>query len=60
MVREPRTAPAEFALEPPDTTEITVWDSSAETRYMVLPRRFRRARTARGRNSRPHSSPVTR
>ncbi|MFF4500241.1 nitrile hydratase subunit alpha [Streptomyces sp. NPDC001401] len=39
VVREPRAVLAEFGLELPPTTEITVWDSSAETRYMVLPRR---------------------
>ncbi|WP_406445028.1 nitrile hydratase subunit alpha [Streptomyces sp. NBC_01613] len=39
VVREPRAVLAEFGLELPSTTEITVWDSSAETRYMVLPRR---------------------
>ncbi|MER8005762.1 nitrile hydratase subunit alpha [Streptomyces sp. NPDC094149] len=39
VVREPRAVLAEFGLELPAATEITVWDSSAETRYMVLPRR---------------------
>ncbi|MEV0222403.1 nitrile hydratase subunit alpha [Streptomyces sp. NPDC050704] len=39
VVREPRAVLAEFGLSLPDRTEITVWDSSAETRYMVLPRR---------------------
>jgi nitrile hydratase len=39
VVREPRAVLAEFGLVLPDATEITVWDSSAETRYMVLPRR---------------------
>jgi nitrile hydratase len=39
VVREPRAVLAEFGLNLPDDTEITVWDSSAETRYMVLPRR---------------------
>ncbi|MFI1165348.1 nitrile hydratase subunit alpha [Streptomyces sp. NPDC020801] len=39
VVREPRAVLAEFGLELPPATEITVWDSSAETRYMVLPRR---------------------
>ncbi|MFI7398954.1 nitrile hydratase subunit alpha [Streptomyces sp. NPDC049541] len=39
VVREPRAVLAEFGLELPADTEITVWDSSAETRYMVLPRR---------------------
>ncbi|MFF6998500.1 nitrile hydratase subunit alpha [Streptomyces sp. NPDC008313] len=39
VVREPRVVLGEFGLSLPDGTEITVWDSSAETRYMVLPRR---------------------
>jgi nitrile hydratase len=39
VVREPREVLREFGLELPPGTDITVWDSSAETRYMVLPRR---------------------
>lgn len=39
VVREPRAVLAEFGFAVPSDTEITVWDSSAETRYMVLPRR---------------------
>lgn len=39
VVREPRAVLREFGLELPDATDITVWDSSAESRYMVLPRR---------------------
>ncbi|MCD7444244.1 nitrile hydratase subunit alpha [Streptomyces lincolnensis] len=39
VVREPRAVLEEFGLRLPETTDITVWDSSAETRYMVLPRR---------------------
>ncbi|MFD5407709.1 nitrile hydratase subunit alpha [Streptomyces griseorubiginosus] len=39
VVREPREVLREFGLELPPGTEITVWDSSAETRYLVLPRR---------------------
>lgn len=39
VVREPRAVLAEFGLHLPDETRIEVWDSSAETRYMVLPRR---------------------
>ncbi|MET7798789.1 nitrile hydratase subunit alpha [Streptomyces decoyicus] len=39
VVREPRAVLAEFGLELPDGTAVTVWDSSAESRYMVLPRR---------------------
>jgi nitrile hydratase len=37
VVREPRAVLAEFGLRLPPETEITVWDSSAESRYMVLP-----------------------
>lgn len=37
VVREPRAVLAEFGLRLPAATEITVWDSSAESRYMVLP-----------------------
>lgn len=39
VVREPRAVLAEFGFEVPPETSITVWDSTAETRYMVLPRR---------------------
>ncbi|MGW7369282.1 nitrile hydratase subunit alpha [Streptomyces sp. NPDC054841] len=39
VVREPRAVLAEFGLHLPATTRITVWDSTAETRYMVLPAR---------------------
>jgi nitrile hydratase len=39
MVREPRAVLAEFGLELPAQAEVTVWDASAEARYMVLPRR---------------------
>jgi nitrile hydratase len=39
VVREPRTVLAEFGFRPDPGTDITVWDSSAETRYLVLPRR---------------------
>ncbi|WOX09998.1 nitrile hydratase subunit alpha [Streptomyces sp. N50] len=39
VVREPRSVLAEFGLQLPAATDVTVWDSSAETRYMVLPRR---------------------
>ena len=39
VVREPRSVLAEFGLRLPTSTDITVWDSSAETRYMVLPLR---------------------
>ncbi|MEU9214349.1 nitrile hydratase subunit alpha [Streptomyces sp. NPDC048415] len=39
VVREPRAVLAEFGLLLPADTQISVWDSSAETRYLVLPRR---------------------
>ncbi|MEV0091848.1 nitrile hydratase subunit alpha [Streptomyces sp. NPDC050738] len=39
VVREPRAVLAEFGLNLPDSTAITVWDSTSESRYMVLPLR---------------------
>jgi nitrile hydratase len=39
VVREPRAVLAEFGYDVPTGVEITVWDASAESRYMVLPRR---------------------
>jgi nitrile hydratase len=40
MVKEPRTVLAdEFGLDLPESTEIRVWDTSAELRYWVLPQR---------------------
>ena len=39
VVREPREVLAEFGLELDPRVEIRVWDASAETRYLVLPRR---------------------
>lgn len=39
VVREPRAVLGEFGVTLPPDVKITVWDSSAETRYMVLPRR---------------------
>lgn len=38
-VRDPRGVLKEFGLELSETTEIRVWDSTAEIRYMVLPER---------------------
>ncbi len=38
-VREPRAVLAEFGLRLPDDVEISVWDSTSEARYMVLPAR---------------------
>ena len=39
VVRDPRGVLAEFGLELPSTTRISVWDASAESRYVVVPRR---------------------
>jgi nitrile hydratase subunit alpha len=38
VVREPRAVLHEFGFDP-GPVELRVWDASAETRYMVLPRR---------------------
>jgi nitrile hydratase subunit alpha len=38
-VREPRAVLAEFGVTLPDTVQISVWDSTSEARYMVLPAR---------------------
>jgi nitrile hydratase subunit alpha len=39
VVRDPRGVLREFGLELPEQTRISVWDASAESRYMVVPRR---------------------
>ncbi len=39
VVRDPRGVLCEFGLELPAGVRISVWDASAESRYMVLPRR---------------------
>ena len=39
VVREPRAVLSEFGFDLDPAAEITVWDASAESRYMVLPRR---------------------
>ena len=39
VVREPRAVLAELGYDVPPDVRITVWDASAETRYLVLPRR---------------------
>jgi len=39
VVRDPRGVLAHFGFVPDPGVEITVWDASAESRYMVLPRR---------------------
>jgi len=38
-VKDPRGVLAEFGVTLPDATEIRVWDSTAEVRYLVIPRR---------------------
>ena len=38
-VRDPRGVLADFGVMLPDSTEIRVWDSTAELRYLVLPER---------------------
>lgn len=39
IVADPRSVLAEFGTELPEDTEIRVWDSTAEMRYLVLPQR---------------------
>jgi nitrile hydratase len=39
VVADPRTVLAEFGVELPADTEIRVWDSTAEIRYLVVPMR---------------------
>ena len=39
VVREPRPLLREMGLDVPDGVEIRVWDTTAETRYLVLPLR---------------------
>jgi nitrile hydratase len=38
-VKDPRGVLRDFGISLPQTTEIRVWDSTAETRYLVLPMR---------------------
>ena len=38
-VSEPRSVLKEFGLELPESTEVRVWDSNSDIRYMVLPKR---------------------
>lgn len=38
-VIEPRAVLAEFGLTLPETVEVRVWDSTAEIRYLVIPKR---------------------
>ena len=39
VVRDPRGVLAEFGVALPDEQEVRVWDSTAEIRYLVIPRR---------------------
>ena len=38
-VKDPRGVLADFGVSLPESTEIRVWDSTAEVRYLVVPRR---------------------
>jgi nitrile hydratase len=38
-VKDPRSVLADFGVELPAKTEVRVWDSTAETRFLVLPMR---------------------
>jgi nitrile hydratase subunit alpha len=38
-VKDPRGVLAEFGVELPQSTQIRIWDSTAEVRYLVVPRR---------------------
>ena len=39
VVKDPRGVLADFGVTLPDSTEIRVWDSTAEIRYLVIPQR---------------------
>jgi nitrile hydratase len=39
VVREPRAVLAEFGVMLDESTEVRVWDSTAEVRYLVIPQR---------------------
>jgi nitrile hydratase len=38
-VKDPRGVLADFGIKLPESTEIRVWDSTAEVRYLVIPQR---------------------
>jgi nitrile hydratase subunit alpha len=38
-VKDPRGVLGEFGVELPESTQIRIWDSTAEVRYLVLPQR---------------------
>ena len=60
VVRESRTVLKEMGLDLPPEVEIRVWDTTADTRYMVLPEQPPRHRWAGRRNNSRRSSPATR
>ncbi len=39
VVREPRAVLKEFGLEIPSAVQVRVWDSTAEVRYLIVPKR---------------------
>jgi nitrile hydratase len=39
VVKDPRGVLRDFGVTLPDSTQIRVWDSTAEVRYLVIPRR---------------------
>mgnify|MGYP001812082465 FL=1 len=39
VVSEPRAVLAEFGVKLPESTEVRVWDSNSEIRYLVMPQR---------------------
>ncbi len=59
-VKDPRGVLADFGVSVPKDTEIRVWDSTAETRFLVLPmrpeghRRLERGKARRTRDARFH------
>ena len=57
VVREPRVVLGEMGCDVPTDTEIRVWDSSAEARYLVLPQR---PQDSNGMDERQLASLVTR
>ena len=38
-IKDPRSVLAEFGVELPQSTQIRIWDSTAEVRYLVVPQR---------------------
>ena len=58
-VIDPRGVLADFGVTLPAETEIRVWDSTAETRFIVRADAARAAPRAGARRSSPSSSPAT-